>query len=167
MYFLSQFRVTSSILWTEAAMSLESVKRRKAQSLQRQNCRLASPPTVARSFRRAKTHYLVFDAPSRTMTLIIYYLSRIKASSIKFYFNRFQWCMHCRFNLVYAIFYLLGVCSLLPWSFFVNAKQVSGCISIDSVRLSMRWSYIWVESSCLKWAKWSVSINIMAQSLNY
>jgi len=30
----------------------------------------------------------------------------------------------CRWNGVWSVFFILGVGSLLPWNFFMNAKQV-------------------------------------------
>lgn len=42
-----------------------------------------------------------------------------------------------KYNFTYAVFYLLGMTTLLPWNFFVTAEEVCRCVCISLSLLSL------------------------------
>lgn len=52
-----------------------------------------------------------------------------------------------RFSLIYMVFYLLGMTTMIPWNFFITAEDVSGNSFITNYSIAIFW---WASSSTLR-----------------
>lgn len=70
-------------------------------------------------------------------------------------------CPLCRYKAVWLIFFILGLGTLLPWNFFMTARQVRACPGTDhpvpplSTRQEAEVWVICVGCMALRWQGWS------------